>query len=352
MARRLRLTHKGLSPRVRGNRAFCAGARRRSGSIPACAGEPHRDPPNPRGRWVYPRVCGGTPPCQPHSVASNGKGLSPRVRGNRFRAICSHLVLRSIPACAGEPRYDVTCFTCIKVYPRVCGGTGIAMLLYQSNYGLSPRVRGNLGVGFGRQGEGRSIPACAGEPFHRRPALLIGEVYPRVCGGTPPVAFDLYVPSGLSPRVRGNQQRGVNLPAERRSIPACAGEPMPGGGPAACARVYPRVCGGTVLPKARKTSRRGLSPRVRGNHGAAACRTRRRRSIPACAGEPDTRRMSTPKRRVYPRVCGGTTRVLYSSPTLPGLSPRVRGNQVGAPELASHFGSIPACAGEPQPGRP
>ena len=30
-----------------------------------------------------------------------------------------------------------------KVYPRVCGGTAVAMNLTQSSKGLSPRVRGN-----------------------------------------------------------------------------------------------------------------------------------------------------------------------------------------------------------------
>ena len=50
--------------------------------------------------------------------------------------------------------------------------------------GLSPRVRGNLGGGGWGQGYRRSIPACAGEPVGGFGAGGQGEVYPRVCGGT------------------------------------------------------------------------------------------------------------------------------------------------------------------------
>ena len=52
----------------------------------------------------------------------------------------------------------------MRVYPRVCGGTGGKYAENKSAVGLSPRVRGNLvlvlflGEFFG------SIPACAGEP--------------------------------------------------------------------------------------------------------------------------------------------------------------------------------------------
>ena len=51
--------------------------------------------------------------------------------------------------------------------------------------------------------------------------------------------------SGLSPRVRGN--RITRLPNTRvtGSIPACAGEPTEIPAMEECRRVYPRVCGGT-----------------------------------------------------------------------------------------------------------
>ena len=144
---------------------------------------------------VYPRVCGGT------CLASSQSG--------------GHV--RSIPACAGEPRtHDhLPERVCAAVYPRVCGGTRMA----------------------GQSGNAGSIPACAGEPRRggqRRDNLQ--PVYPRVCGGT----------------VRRLAGRSVEHDG---SIPACAGEPI-----AVC-----DSCGSTYAAS-------GLSPRVRGNQalGAAA----------------------------------------------------------------------------------
>ena len=71
-----------------------------------------------------------------------------------------------------------------------------------------------------------SIPACAGEPTADAAAPHSPRVYPRVCGGTQPVARQEPTPEGLSPRVRGNRRPpGPQHPA-LRSIPACAGEPF------------------------------------------------------------------------------------------------------------------------------
>ena len=78
-----------------------------------------------------------------------------------------------------------------------------------------------------------------------------------------------------------------------------------------------------------------------------AAETRLRRSIPACAGEPLKIGDTITIAKVYPRVCGGTRRMALCPPLGAGLSPRVRGNPSGG--LARHpaAGSIPACAGEP-----
>ena len=152
-----------------------------------------------------------------------------------------------------------------------------------------------------------SIPACAGEPL----ALLAGQVfvrvYPRVCGGTGSAWSWIGNRKGLSPRVRGNPyfaNRGV---PPIGSIPACAGEPAVGMLGRTGEQVYPRVCGGTRMATHHQPVAGGLSPRVRGNPGQLGDRRQRRRSIPACAGEPLVQRTGDQRLRVYPRVCGGTT---------------------------------------------
>ena len=50
--------------------------------------------------------------------------------------------------------------------------------------GLSPRVRGNLGVACYLAMPVRSIPACAGKPDGADVGPGIEQVYPRVCGET------------------------------------------------------------------------------------------------------------------------------------------------------------------------
>ena len=113
-----------------------------------------------------------------------------------------------------------------KVYPRVYGGT--AKLI----------IRRLLGDG--------SIPACTGEPDCHEPYCSSEPVYPRVYGGTQRGNEVNCQSRGLSPRVRGNHRLEVADRANRRSIPACTGEPRPLGATWACPRVYPRVYGGTV----------------------------------------------------------------------------------------------------------
>ena len=114
------------------------------------------------------------------------------------------------------------------------------------------------------------------------------------------------------------------------SIPACAGEPGAGAGAPGDSGVYPRVCGGTDACAYPPLGIGGLSPRVRGNHICSAdypAGRAGRGSIPACAGEPRRRITTSARPAVYPRVCGGTEYSLCGGSQLPGLSPRVRGNQ-------------------------
>ena len=112
-------------------------------------------------------------------------------------------------------------------------------------------------------------------------------------------------------------------------------------------RVYPRVCGGTNDRAMIRISLKGLSPRVRGNHVAADSDSARRRSIPACAGEPQDKLDGGEDSKVYPRVCGGTYVDIDIPAFLHGLSPRVRGNPDRRDIQSLRDRSIPACAGEP-----
>ena len=193
----------GLSPRVRGNHPpRCYGARGER-SIPACAGEPEVCAVLLFSVAVYPRVCGGT--ARVPSKSNTTTGLSPRVRGNHCMVAQHYRRTGSIPACAGEPFPDSGTALSSGVYPRVCGGTELLEKVVVDGDGLSPRVRGNLPMLNRWCHRWGSIPACAGEPVALVFAKMKGEVYPRVCGGTVGATHKKAPGYGLSPRVRGNR---------------------------------------------------------------------------------------------------------------------------------------------------
>ena len=229
-------------------------------------------------------MCGGTSSVS--KLSASQLGLSPRVRGNPSGHKGAGLYPGSIPACAGEPQSEPHSSLSCAVYPRVCGGTGSTSAAWDFSEGLSPRVRGNPPALFSASHTERSIPACAGEPSRPCPRAITKWVYPRVCGGTAPALDAAPCAEGLSPRVRGNLDRGRYNRIVARSIPACAGEPKAVVGRINRNRVYPRVCGGTVPVSNVPRTCQGLSPRVRGNRKMLEKKTKVERSIPACAGEP------------------------------------------------------------------
>ena len=111
----------GLSPRVRGNRGAVEARERLPRSIPACAGKPMCAAYVVWALGVYPRVCGETQ--LPSSKRCSIRGLSPRVRGNRAGSARASRSDGSIPACAGKPARRYLRTASRRVYPRVCGET-------------------------------------------------------------------------------------------------------------------------------------------------------------------------------------------------------------------------------------
>ena len=207
----------------------------------------------------------------------------------------------------------------------MCGGSSLRYRRLRCRGGLSPRVRGILdrdapdAVGAG------SIPACAGDPVVKSSAPSAAAVYPRVCGGSSQAPERRTGARGLSPRVRGIQQKGIAKGAALRSIPACAGDPFAFGASCRLNAVYPRVCGGSSGFHPAPCQVRGLSPRVRGILRAGRCERPATRSIPACAGDPIAWSAYLASSPVYPRVCGGSHHPLVCRALRQGLSPRVRG---------------------------
>ncbi len=206
------------SPQVASAQSSCRG------SIPACAGEPTQRPKDLFRRRVYPRVCGGA--ADFGNVTERLGGLSPRVRGSQAGAYHGHRPPGSIPACAGEPHRHSRILLKTWVYPRVCGGANRSAAMYHLVNGLSPRVRGSQSQRRYVPSGKRSIPACAGEPSVGSNPKPDSGVYPRVCGGAPHEESNRQSSRGLSPRVRGSPHFWESGHGPRGSIPACAGEPL------------------------------------------------------------------------------------------------------------------------------
>ena len=152
---------------------------------------------------------------------------------------------------------------------------------------------------------------------------------------------------GLSPRVRGNPAHGRSPSLFSGPIPACAGQPSPRPTRPLKTRAYPRVCGATEIATNPPGGEDGLSPRVRGNPPLNSVTRMGQGPIPACAGQPACATSQMRHPWAYPRVCGATSSSPVAIWKVKGLSPRVRGNPVRhyCPGLGQ--GPIPACAGQP-----
>ena len=176
----------------------------------------------------------------------------------------------------------------------------------------------------------RSIPACTGEPLRMRRGPGCPGVHPRVYGGATIEVVARVVSVGPSPRVRGSPRRGLLLRKERRSIPACTGEPPARRWRGSHPRVHPRVYGGAGRGAGRSVATWGPSPRVRGSLVLEPAQLRFERSIPACTGEPPATPTLSVESQVHPRVYGGAGRWVALRIWWSGPSPRVRGSRVTA----------------------
>ena len=335
----------GLSPPTRGNLVPRLWRKPLGRSIPAHAGEPSQNTATRMATPVYPRPRGGTLKSGKRRIRR--EGLSPPTRGNHCGFHRRAGEGRSIPAHAGEPAHGTVLEHTREVYPRPRGGTSRWTRRARISGGLSPPTRGNPCASPSAHHPRRSIPAHAGEPLGEDFGVGAATVYPRPRGGTDDVDFERGIVRGLSPPTRGNHYRSRRRQDELRSIPAHAGEPSPGRRAARAGWVYPRPRGGTQSRQPLGFAPLGLSPPTRGNPASLVPARPRPRSIPAHAGEPTTASDNGGAARVYPRPRGGTGSAGQSGVAAWGLSPPTRGNLARVGSGGHLPGSIPAHAGEP-----
>ncbi len=214
----------------------------------------------------------------------------------------------------------------LGVDPRVRGGAEDHADRAGADDGRSPRARGSRDrADHVLSGRG-SIPACAGEPWTRHATRRDTRVDPRVRGGASPEPPPPPPVTGRSPRARGSRLRPVLRDQRRRSIPACAGEPEPEDLGHDEVGVDPRVRGGASDGVLHANHYHGRSPRARGSHVPRDVPLHAQGSIPACAGEPRCAAPGPRRWRVDPRVRGGASVSPLESVVASGRSPRARGS--------------------------
>ncbi len=211
----------GSSPRARGTLVRVSLCDYRQRVIPACAGNTRRPGSEGRPAAGHPRVRGEH--MRALIVCTSADGSSPRARGTLDEQHVQAVVVRVIPACAGN--------------------TSAASAGTRRRSG-HPRVRGEH-----RQGAAelahveRVIPACAGNTRFAEMLLGILRGHPRVRGEHSATLRWLPNMSGSSPRARGTRQAGRPGRLCLRVIPACAGNTLPGSQWAPAPTGHPRVRG-------------------------------------------------------------------------------------------------------------
>ena len=333
----------GSSPRVRGTLRRSPQERCRRRIIPACAGNSVLRSQPPAASPDHPRVCGELGDAT--AVVAYKGGSSPRVRGTRGFSRNPQARRRIIPACAGNSSGSALTRPHSADHPRVCGELSAAGLRLARITGSSPRVRGTRKVSEVLSAERRIIPACAGNSTATLIILSMKTDHPRVCGEL--LAFqrpdDIHV--GSSPRVRGTPPQPLSLSLLLRIIPACAGNSdLRAFGFVALAD-HPRVCGELVGPILQIIEDVGSSPRVRGTLDLPPRLQVRFRIIPACAGNSRSGLARKVPRPDHPRVCGELGALYGSGAVLGGSSPRVRGTPHADFRRPVTRRIIPACAG-------
>ena len=250
-----------------------------------------------------------------------------------------------IPAGAGRRTDEGLVFAGKRDHPRGCGEKQRCRALCAHQQGSSPRVRGEGTRDDQRPTASGIIPAGAGRSTQADLAARQERDHPRGCGEKSKCQVLSFGPPGSSPRVRGEgRQRGTPLDDDG-IIPAGAGRRQ------SSARRYrrrwdhPRGCGEKRPVFLSAVTKRGSSPRVRGEGVGELDPVVRDGIIPAGAGRSLSERLPASAGWDHPRGCGEKRDQGRARGAGPGSSPRVRGEGPPGGRRPCGVGIIPAGAG-------
>ena len=176
--------------------------------------------------------------------------------------------------------------------------------------GSSPRARGTQLHPGRRDRQRRFIPASAGNTCATRPGLHGASVHPRE---------------------RGEHDRRLRRQGpHRRFIPASAGNTTRARAQIMRSAVHPRERGEHSCTQAGEIGNDGSSPRARGTLACLSARWAQRRFIPASAGNTPCESERTESHAVHPRERGEHVAIRLSAVSRPRFIPASAGNTASA----------------------
>ena len=174
------LVTAGSSPHARGTRRVRPPPERRTGIIPACAGNTICKNGLPRRRGDHPRMRGE------HASTAFASplmaGSSPHARGTHYLQEQIAQAVGIIPACAGNTEVVQVIDARRRDHPRMRGEHGTIQTAGDVDKGSSPHARGTLVVRPVERVEAGIIPACAGNTARSCYARPSRRDHPRMRG--------------------------------------------------------------------------------------------------------------------------------------------------------------------------
>ena len=218
------LPFTGSSPRMRGTLLHHALALASGGIIPAYAGNTCETCEGSSDGGDHPRVCGEHAMVSATALAV--RGSSPRMRGTQSRCRPCMRRTGIIPAYAGNTRGGSNATADIRDHPRVCGEHTSRNSSRRRMTGSSPRMRGTCHRRSVRSLRAGIIPAYAGNTGWYVSRYAARRDHPRVCGEHEPLLLPKLRTLGSSPRMRGTPHPVGSGRPHPGIIPAYAGNTM------------------------------------------------------------------------------------------------------------------------------
>ena len=152
--------------------------------------------------------------------------------------------------------------------------------------------------------------------------------HPRVCGEKLLHSLPSVLNRGSPPRMRGKVPTGLQSAFGSRITPAYAGKSCSAEQQQPPVQDHPRVCGEKSMHKARRRTRKGSPPRMRGKAQWAPITLLDVRITPAYAGKSQQLDQRRNREQDHPRVCGEKGSFRLSGSLGRGSPPRMRGKDL------------------------